>query len=101
MCTDAANNCKHVGYDEFEPASWPSSCAPSKSQWVLTEKRILCGTDGAYPEEFWQCSDIKIEFGKGSPRVCSFKRNYEDFGESMFGITRVAAHVFYKNIYDQ
>lgn len=80
MFTDAANNCKHVGYDEFEPASWPGSCAPSKSDWVLTENRILCGTNGAYPEEFWQCSDIRLTSGEGLSRDVSFKRRDGDFG---------------------
>lgn len=62
---DAANNCKHVGYEEFNPPSWPSSCAPNKDQWVLTNKRVVCGTGGTYPEEFWQCSDISLVGGKG------------------------------------
>ncbi|CAM9688684.1 unnamed protein product, partial [Sphacelaria rigidula] len=59
----AANNCKHVGYEEFNPPSWPSSCAPNKDQWVLTNKRVVCGTGGTYPEEFWQCSDISLVGG--------------------------------------
>ncbi|CAN0216028.1 unnamed protein product, partial [Ascophyllum nodosum] len=54
------NSCKHVGYDEFEPESWPSDCAPNKSDWIELDRKI-CGEDqDTYPEEFWGCADISI-----------------------------------------
>eukprot|EP00903_Cladosiphon_okamuranus_P021001 g19293.t1 len=53
------NDCKHPGYDEFNPPSWPSECAPNKEDWIATNRR-LCGEDGSYPEEFWSCSDFAI-----------------------------------------
>ena len=61
---DTGNTCKHVGYDEFNPKSWPSQCAPDKSDWVELYRGI-CGTENypygeVYPEQFWACSDISI-----------------------------------------
>ncbi|CAM9926342.1 unnamed protein product [Ectocarpus fasciculatus] len=53
------NACKHVGYEEFEPASWPSACAPAKEDWIELN-RYVCGENGAYPEEFWACADFAI-----------------------------------------
>ncbi|CAN0389856.1 unnamed protein product, partial [Ectocarpus fasciculatus] len=55
----AGNTCKHVGYDDFEPESWPSQCAPTKAEWINTD-HWMCGMAGAYPEEHWSCSDISI-----------------------------------------
>lgn len=46
---DTGSTCKHIGYDEFEPSSWPSSCAPNKEDWIDVD-RWMCGMDGAYPE---------------------------------------------------
>ncbi|CAM9961951.1 unnamed protein product, partial [Ectocarpus sp. 12 AP-2014] len=53
------NSCKHVGYEEFEPTSWPSACAPDKHDWIELD-RYLCGENGSYPEEFWACADFAI-----------------------------------------
>ncbi|CAM9493185.1 unnamed protein product [Ectocarpus fasciculatus] len=53
------NSCKHQGYAEFNPPSWPSSCAPSKADWI-NEVVGQCGDGDAYPEEFWNCADISI-----------------------------------------
>ncbi|CAM9543829.1 unnamed protein product [Ectocarpus sp. 8 AP-2014] len=53
------NSCKHEGYAEFNPESWPSSCAPSKADWI-NEVVGQCGDGDAYPEEFWNCADISI-----------------------------------------
>lgn len=54
-----------MGYDEFEPASWPSVCAPNKSDWIELN-RYICGVNGVYPEEFWNCADISITRGKST-----------------------------------
>ncbi|CBN77502.1 EsV-1-166 [Ectocarpus siliculosus] len=53
------NSCKHQGYAEFNPESWPSSCAPTKADWI-NEVVGHCGDGDAYPEEFWNCADISI-----------------------------------------
>ncbi|CAM9196488.1 unnamed protein product [Ectocarpus fasciculatus] len=53
------NSCKHEGYAEFNPPSWPSECAPSKADWI-NEVVGQCGDGDAYPEEFWNCADISI-----------------------------------------
>ncbi|CAM9914038.1 unnamed protein product [Pylaiella littoralis] len=53
------NSCKHQGYAEFNPPSWPSSCAPAKEDWI-NEVVGQCGEGDRYPEEFWNCADIEI-----------------------------------------
>lgn len=74
--TDTGNACKHPGYDEFEPASWPSKCAPQKEDWIVLN-RYICGEDGSYPEEFWACSDIAITSGEGSvQKAQKYSRRY-------------------------
>ncbi|MEP5174585.1 hypothetical protein, partial [Marinobacter alexandrii] len=60
---DTGNSCKHIGYDEFEPKSWPGKCSGSKDKWIELN-RSICGENGAYPEEFWACSDISISSGE-------------------------------------
>ncbi|CAM9321699.1 unnamed protein product [Pylaiella littoralis] len=58
------NSCKHPGYDDFNPPSWPSTCAPEKSDWVQTSVG-MCGEETRYPEEFWNCADIyHIDYGR-------------------------------------
>lgn len=57
--TDTGNSCKHPGYDEFEPPSWPSACAPNKDDWIALDLPV-CGEGDAYPEEFWNCADVTI-----------------------------------------
>ncbi|CBN75518.1 EsV-1-166 [Ectocarpus siliculosus] len=54
------NSCKHQGYAEFNPPSWPSSCAPSKADWINEIVGQHCGDGDAYPEEFWNCADVSI-----------------------------------------
>ncbi|CAM9604115.1 unnamed protein product, partial [Ectocarpus sp. 12 AP-2014] len=60
------NACKHIGYEEFNPPSWPSTCAPNKSDWIELN-RYMCGEEGAYPEEFWACSDISLTSDGSAP----------------------------------
>ncbi|CAN0384662.1 unnamed protein product, partial [Ectocarpus fasciculatus] len=59
MAYYTGNSCKHQGYAEFNPTSWPSSCAPSKADWI-NEAVGQCGDGDAYPEEFWNCADVSI-----------------------------------------
>lgn len=64
---DTGNACKHEGYEEFNPPSWPSECAPNKEDWIQLD-RYICGEGGptgiSYPEEFWACSDFAITPGE-------------------------------------
>eukprot|EP00904_Undaria_pinnatifida_P011980 jgi/Undpi1/7912/HiC_scaffold_24.g10384.m1 len=53
------NSCRHPGYDEFNPSSWDSECAPNTADWINTGVG-MCGDGDAYPEEFWNCADIEI-----------------------------------------
>ena len=47
--TDTGNSCMHPGYEEFNPPSWPSKCAPNKGDWILTGLN-MCGVGDSYPE---------------------------------------------------
>eukprot|EP00903_Cladosiphon_okamuranus_P006097 g6007.t1 len=60
------NTCKHIGYEEFNPPSWNSACAPNKSDWIELD-RYVCGTEGQYPEEFWSCSDFSMSSDGSAP----------------------------------
>lgn len=40
----------HVGYEEFNPESWPGECAPNKNDWIVP-KPTICGEGNPYPEE--------------------------------------------------
>lgn len=49
------NRCKHLGYDDFDPASWNSECAPNTEDWIhvpeITNGDRTCGTEKSrYPE---------------------------------------------------
>eukprot|EP00904_Undaria_pinnatifida_P013285 jgi/Undpi1/9087/HiC_scaffold_26.g11547.m1 len=59
------HKCYHPGYKEFNPPSWPGSCAPNKEDWVLlTDEVNYCGDSiWDYAEEFWGCSDFSISAG--------------------------------------
>ncbi|CAN0016431.1 unnamed protein product, partial [Sphacelaria rigidula] len=57
------NSCHHPGYEEFNPPSWPSECAPNKENWITTEPGLCGGEDDKYPEEFWNCADVSIKSG--------------------------------------
>ena len=63
VCLVTGNRCKHIGYDEFNPDSWNSECAPDTEDWISPDTRGLCGVAKSYPEEFWACSDITISSG--------------------------------------
>ena len=62
--TVTGHRCKHPGYDEFNPPSWPGQCAPNKSDWIDVDLPF-CGTESWLTcEEFWQCNDIRITAGR-------------------------------------
>ena len=75
---DTGNSCQHQGYAEFNPASWPSSCAPNKEDWI-NEAVGFCGDGDAYPEEFWNCADISITSGEQILALGRFGRSLDDF----------------------
>lgn len=56
---DTSHKCTYEGYRELEADSWPSKCAPNKDDWFDLNPE-LCGYNGLYPEEFWNCADISI-----------------------------------------
>ncbi|CAM9871103.1 unnamed protein product, partial [Scytosiphon promiscuus] len=56
----SGDRCRHIGVDEFNPASWNSDCAPNKEDWIDLDTGSICGQGGSYPEEFWACSDFAI-----------------------------------------
>ncbi|CAM9296849.1 unnamed protein product [Ectocarpus sp. 6 AP-2014] len=63
---DTGYRCMRIGYEEFHPPSWPSTCASEKENWVLMSNSYigsfgLCGTGAAYPEEFWNCAGTSVE----------------------------------------
>ncbi|CAN0403918.1 unnamed protein product [Ascophyllum nodosum] len=66
MAHYTGNSCMHPGYEEFNPPSWPSKCAPNKGDWILTGLN-MCGVGDSYPEEYWNCADIEITSGNSSP----------------------------------
>lgn len=47
---DTGHTCKHVGYDQFDPLSWNSDCAPDTSDWIKTGDLKTCGLNSGYPE---------------------------------------------------
>ena len=61
--TVTSHRCKHKGYDEFDPPSWDSECAPNKTVWIPEDDR-LCGEGGFFPE-------VSIRVGPGNFEVCS------------------------------
>ncbi|CAN0441895.1 unnamed protein product [Ascophyllum nodosum] len=65
MAHYTGNSCMHPGYEEFNPPSWPSKCAPNKGDWILTGLN-MCGVGDSYPEEYWNCADIDITSGEVS-----------------------------------
>eukprot|EP00752_Nemacystus_decipiens_P006569 g5915.t1 len=63
----SGSRCRHVGYDEFDPPSWPSECAPNKEDWIDMSRPSICGERSVYPEEFWNCADISISQDGSQP----------------------------------
>ena len=43
----AGVNCRHTGYDEFDPPSWNSDCAPTTDDWIYPAYGV-CGPSNAY-----------------------------------------------------
>lgn len=68
-CVDATrqtvtgHKCYHPGYEEFNPPSWGSECAPNKSDWIDLSIDYCGDNEWNLAEEFWACSDIAITAG--------------------------------------
>lgn len=71
IISDTGNSCRHPGYAEFNPPSWPRKCAPQKSNWITLDPP-MCGLGDGYPEEFWNCADIRVTAGALCRRDCGF-----------------------------
>ncbi|CAM9333781.1 unnamed protein product [Ectocarpus sp. 13 AM-2016] len=61
------HKCYHPGYEEFNPASWGSECAPNKSDWIDLSIDYCGDNEWNLAEEFWACSDIAITADGSSP----------------------------------
>ena len=59
VLVDSGRGCKSPGYDEFNPTSWGSECAPNKEDWIAVNGGE-CRKPGKYGNVFWQCSDITL-----------------------------------------
>lgn len=60
------DHCYHPGYEEFNPPSWGSECAPNKKDWIDLTLEYCGDKKWNPPEEFWACSDISIKAGRWS-----------------------------------
>ena len=56
---DSGKGCRYPGYDEFNPTSWGSECAPDKLDWIAISSGE-CRRPGKYGNVFWNCSDIEL-----------------------------------------
>eukprot|EP00752_Nemacystus_decipiens_P005992 g5411.t1 len=61
----SGNTCKHPGYDEFNPPSWPSDCAPNKEDWIDTDAGECRRPNARWGNVFMGCSDIAIKSSTG------------------------------------
>lgn len=59
--TVSGNTCKHPGYDEFNPPSWPSECGPNKEDWIDTTAGECRRPSARWGNVFMGCSDIAIK----------------------------------------
>lgn len=60
---DSGKGCKSRGYDEFEPDSWPSVCAPNKEDWIAVDSHECQQPDRTWGNLFWACTDITLVAG--------------------------------------
>lgn len=61
MAEDTGHRCKLPGYETFTPESLPQGsegCAQATEDWINLDPPT-CGEGTAYPEEFFNCSDIE------------------------------------------
>ncbi|CAM9480330.1 unnamed protein product [Sphacelaria rigidula] len=56
----SGKGCKSRGYDEFEPDSWPSVCAPNKEDWIAVDSHECQQPDRTWGNLFWACTDITL-----------------------------------------
>lgn len=69
--TVTGHKCRHPGYEEFNPPSWPGECAPNKEDWITLEPEYCGDKEWIYAEEFWGCADFSIMAGgKQADMLC-------------------------------
>lgn len=61
LIPDSGAGCKSPGYDEFNPPSWPSECAPDKEDWIATGSHNCNQPGRTWGNLFWNCADIAIK----------------------------------------
>lgn len=68
---DSGKGCKYPGYDEFNPTSWGSQCAPTKEDWIAVSSGV-CSKPGKYGNVFWNCADIELTGDFTAPDSTSY-----------------------------
>lgn len=58
---DSGAGCRSPGYDEFDPPSWPSECAPNKEDWIAVNSHYCNSPGREWGNLFWNCADIAIK----------------------------------------
>lgn len=74
---DTSNSCVPPGYDDFNPDSWNSECAPTKADW-FNPGVGPCGDGDKYPEEYWNCADVTIVADGTSTSLISSSGTFGD-----------------------
>lgn len=68
--TDSGKGCRSPGYEEFNPSSWPSECAPDKEDWIAVTSHPCNSVDREWGNIFWNCADITLTSGEKLAFVC-------------------------------
>lgn len=64
-----ANSCSGPGYDDVNfPNTYANCNGDGGAKGWLPREKSNCYEYGGYPEEFWNCADIKIEKNDGSTK---------------------------------
>ncbi len=69
---DSGRGCRSPGYEEFNPAAWPSACGPNKEDWIEVGSHECTSIDREWGNLFWNCADIALTSCEHStpPRLC-------------------------------
>ncbi len=57
---DSGRGCRSPGYEEFNPAAWPSACGPDKEDWIEVGSHKCNSIDREWGNLFWNCADIAL-----------------------------------------
>ncbi|CAM9974029.1 unnamed protein product, partial [Pylaiella littoralis] len=66
----SGKGCRSPGYEEFNPSSWPSECAPDKEDWIAVTSHPCNSVDREWGNIFWNCADITLTSGEKLAFVC-------------------------------